>query len=60
MTLTLILSADPDTPLSTLCHGFDFYDLALAFEDAGVKLAWDKVLALETCGHVQGLLGEVV
>lgn len=60
MTLALILSADPDTPLAQLCRGFDFYELALAFEDGGIKLAWDRVLALETCGQVQGLLGEAV
>ena len=55
MTLTLILSADPDTPLAQLCRGFDFYDLALALEDGGVKVAWDRLLAMETCGDVQAL-----
>ena len=56
MTLTLILSADPDAPLSTLCRGFDFYDLALELEDRGLNVAWDALLAMETCGDVQGLL----
>ena len=60
MTLELILSADPDTALSTLCQGFDFYDLALALEDRGLNVAWDALLAMETCGDVQGLVGEVV
>lgn len=44
MTLTLILRADPDTPLAQLCRGFDFYDLALELEDRGAKVVWDKLL----------------
>ena len=55
MTLTLILNADPDTPLAQLCRGFDFYDLALELEDRGVKVAWEKLLAMDTCGEVAEL-----
>ena len=60
MTLTLCLTADPETRLTTLLHPFDFYDLALAFEDDGLAIKWDQVLALETCGQVQELMGECV
>ena len=55
MTLTLILNADPDTPLAQLCRGFDFYDLALELEDRGAQVVWDKLLAMDTCGEVQAL-----
>ena len=55
MTLTLILNADPDTPLAQLCRGFDFYDLALELEDRGAQVAWDKLLAMDTCGEVAEL-----
>ena len=55
MTLTLILSADPDTPLAQLCRGFDFYDLELALSDRGIKVVWDKLLAMDTCGEVAEL-----
>lgn len=58
MTLTLILSADPDTPLAQLCRGFDFYDLVLELEDRGIKVAWDALLAMDTCGEVQALCCE--
>lgn len=58
MTLTLILRADPDTPLAQLCRGFDFYDLALELEDRGAKVVWDKLLAMDTCGEVQALACE--
>jgi len=61
MTLTLILHADPDTPLAQLCRGFDFfdfYDLALELEDRGAKVVWDALLAMDTCGEVQALCGE--
>lgn len=57
MTLTLILSADPDTPLADLLHPFDYYDLELALEDGGIKVAWDALLAMDTCGEVQALCG---
>ena len=56
VTIDLCLTADPETPLTTLLHPFDFYDLALAFEDAGLAIKWDQVLALETCGQVQELM----
>lgn len=55
MTLTLILNADPDTPLAQLCRGFDFYDLELALSDRGAKVVWDKLLAMDTCGEVAEL-----
>lgn len=55
MTLGLILHADPDTPLAELCRGFDFYDLVLELEDRGVKVIWDKLLAMDTCGEVAEL-----
>jgi len=55
MTLTLILNADPDTPLAQLCRGFDFYDLALELEDRGAQVAWDKLRAMDTCGEVAEL-----
>ena len=55
MTLTLILSADPDTPLAQLCRGFDFYDLALELEDRGANVVWDALLAMDTCGEVAEL-----
>ena len=55
MTLTLILNADPDTPLAQLCRGFDFYDLVLELEDRGAQVVWDKLLAMDTCGAVQAL-----
>lgn len=58
MTLGLILSADPDTPLAQLCRGFDFYDLALELEDRGAKVVWDRLLAMDTCGEVQALCCE--
>ena len=58
MTLTLILRADPDTPLAQLCRGFDFYDLALELEDRGAKVVWDKLLSMDTCGEVQALCCE--
>ena len=58
MTLTLILHADPDTPLAQLCRGFDFYDLALELEDRGAKVVWDKLLSMDTCGEVQALCCE--
>ena len=58
MTLTLILNADPDTPLAQLCRGFDFYDLALELEDRGAKVVWDKLLSMDTCGEVQALCCE--
>ena len=58
MTLTLILHADPDTPLAQLCRGFDFYDLALELEDRGAKVVWDALLAMDTCGEVQALCCE--
>ena len=58
MTLTLILHADPDTPLAQLCRGFDFYDLALELEDRGANVVWDKLLAMDTCGEVQALCCE--
>lgn len=57
MTLDLIAAQDPDTPLRAILHPFDFYDLALAFEDKGAPLPWEQVLALETCGQVMELLG---
>ena len=60
MTLPLILAEDPDTRLATLLHPFDFYDLALALEDRGILVPWDALLAMETCGDVQGVCGEVV
>jgi hypothetical protein len=60
MTLTLILNAEPDTRLSELLHPFDFYDLALGLDDSGIRIEWPALLAMETCGDVQGLLGEVV
>lgn len=56
MTLTLILHADPDTPLAQLCRGFDFYDLALELEDRGAKVVWEKLLAMDTCGEVAGFV----
>lgn len=55
MTLGLILNADPDTPLAQLCRGFDFYDLALELEDRGIKVVWDALLAMDTCGEVAEL-----
>ena len=55
MTLTLILNADPDTPLAQLCRGFDFYDLALELEERGAQVVWDKLLAMDTCGEVAEL-----
>jgi len=55
MTLTLILSADPDTPLADLLHPFDYYDLELALDDRGIKVAWDALLAMDTCGEVAEL-----
>ena len=55
MTLTLILHADPDTPLAQLCRGFDFYDLVLELEDRGAQVVWDALLAMDTCGEVQAL-----
>lgn len=60
MTIDICMNQPADTPLRDLLHPFDFYDLALAFEDAGINLKWDQVLALETCGQVQELLGEMV
>lgn len=57
MTLTLILHADPDTPLAQLCRGFDFYDLALELEDRGANVVWDALLAMDTCGEVQAIAG---
>ena len=60
MTIPLILAQDPDTPLPSILHPFDFYDLALAFEDAGIAMKWDQVLDLETCGQVQELMGVAV
>ena len=55
MTLPLILASDPDTPLAQLCRGFDFYDLALEPEDRGVKVVWEELLAMDTCGEVAEL-----
>jgi len=55
MTLTLILSADPDTPLADLLHPFDYYDLELALDDRGIKVAWDALLSMDTCGEVAEL-----
>lgn len=60
MTLDLIKAEDAETPLRTILHPFDFYDLALAFEDRGVSIKWERLLALETCGEVVELLGEEV
>lgn len=60
MTLELIQAEPPETELRTILHPFDFYDLALAFEDAGVPIKWERLLALETCGEVVELLGEGV
>lgn len=60
MTLPLILAQDPETLLSTLLHPFDFYDLELELEARGITVPWDKLLAMETCGDVQRLCGEVV
>lgn len=60
MTLDLIRAEEAETELRTILHPYDFYDLAIEFEDRGVSIKWERVLALETCGEVLELLGEVV
>lgn len=59
MTLPILLSQDADTPLRDLLHPFDLYGLELELHDRGIDIAWPALLAMETCGEVQGLCGEL-
>lgn len=57
--IPLILAQPFDTPLRTILHPIDCYDLFDELEAIGRKASWEKVLGFSTCGQVMEWAGRV-